>query len=132
MIITICCVNILVTMPFGTPGLHVIDVTNPFNPTFRGCYSGDGYVHDAQCVIYHGPDTRCFTIIVVVIIVVIDVIIIIVIVINIITSIIIVIIIIIIIVIIDIIIVIIIIVNIFTSLINLVVVVFIIMFSVSL
>jgi len=39
-------------------GLLVMDVRNPLNPTYVGCFGGDGYVHDAQCVIYHGPDTR--------------------------------------------------------------------------
>jgi len=39
-------------------GLLVIDVSDPLNPTFVTCFGGDGYVHDAQCVIYHGPDTR--------------------------------------------------------------------------
>jgi choice-of-anchor B domain-containing protein len=39
-------------------GLHMIDVhTNPARPTFAGCYSADGYVHETQCVVYHGPDT---------------------------------------------------------------------------
>ena len=38
-------------------GLHIIDVTSPLIPTFAGCYSGDGYTHDAQCVLYTGPDT---------------------------------------------------------------------------
>ena len=37
-------------------GLHMIDIQTPASPTFAGCYSGDGYTHDAQCVIYHGPD----------------------------------------------------------------------------
>jgi len=38
-------------------GLHMIDVhTNPLRPSFAGCYSGDGYVHETQCVLYHGPD----------------------------------------------------------------------------
>ncbi|NNF02890.1 MAG: choice-of-anchor B family protein, partial [Rhodothermales bacterium] len=44
-------------------GLHMIDINEPANPTFAGCYSdgetgrrGTGYSHDAQCVIYHGPD----------------------------------------------------------------------------
>lgn len=23
-----------------------------------GCYSDDGYTHDAECVMYHGPDTQ--------------------------------------------------------------------------
>ncbi len=42
---------------------HMIDIHDPINPTFAGCF-GDtnagrrntGYTHDAQCVIYHGPD----------------------------------------------------------------------------
>ena len=39
-------------------GLHMIDVSDPVNPQFVGCYGDDGYVHDAQCVIYNGPDYR--------------------------------------------------------------------------
>lgn len=35
-----------------------IDLTDPSNPTSPGCAGQDGYVHDAQCVVYHGPDTR--------------------------------------------------------------------------
>ena len=41
-----------------TSGLHVIDVSDPLNPTFAGCFGQDGYVHDAQCVVYTGPDSR--------------------------------------------------------------------------
>ena len=44
-------------------GLHMIDLRDPKNPVFAGCFSdgqtgrrGTGYSHDAQCVIYHGPD----------------------------------------------------------------------------
>jgi choice-of-anchor B domain-containing protein len=44
-------------------GLHMINIQDPANPTFAGCFadprtgrSGTGYTHDAQCVIYHGPD----------------------------------------------------------------------------
>ncbi len=44
-------------------GLHMINIQNPLNPTFAGCFahngtgrSGTGYTHDAQCVIYQGPD----------------------------------------------------------------------------
>ena len=44
-------------------GLHMIDVREPTNPTFAGCFSdpetghaGTGYSHDAQCIRYHGPD----------------------------------------------------------------------------
>ena len=39
-------------------GLHIINVKDPTNPTFSGCYGDDGYVHDAQCVIYSGPDSE--------------------------------------------------------------------------
>jgi choice-of-anchor B domain-containing protein len=37
-------------------GLHMIDISEPLSPRFAGCFSADGYTHDAQCVIYHGPD----------------------------------------------------------------------------
>jgi len=39
-------------------GLFVVDVKDPSNPKTVGCFGGDGYVHDAQCVIYHGSDSR--------------------------------------------------------------------------
>ncbi|ORY19042.1 hypothetical protein BCR34DRAFT_260833 [Clohesyomyces aquaticus] len=39
-------------------GLIFIDISDPSNPTSPGCASEDGYVHDAQCLIYHGPDTQ--------------------------------------------------------------------------
>ncbi len=46
-------------------GLHMIDINDPLNPTFVGCFghegtgrSGTGYSHDAQCVTYSGPDTE--------------------------------------------------------------------------
>jgi choice-of-anchor B domain-containing protein len=39
-------------------GLIFIDLTNPASPSTPGCASGDGYVHDAQCLVYRGPDTR--------------------------------------------------------------------------
>jgi choice-of-anchor B domain-containing protein len=38
-------------------GLHMISLANPLQPQFVGCFAGDGYTHDAQCVIYNGPDT---------------------------------------------------------------------------
>ena len=54
--------------------LHMIDVREPVKPKFAGCYADPalglqrtGYTHDAQCVVYHGPDTSyhgreiCFT-----------------------------------------------------------------------
>jgi choice-of-anchor B domain-containing protein len=37
-------------------GLHIVNVRDPRNPSGVGCYSGDGYTHDAQCVVYRGPD----------------------------------------------------------------------------
>lgn len=46
-------------------GLHMIDIRDPKNPTFAGCFSHEGTgrnntgnTHDAQCVIYRGPDTE--------------------------------------------------------------------------
>lgn len=39
-------------------GLHFINVRDRLNPAYAGCFPDDGYVHDAQCVIYHGPDAR--------------------------------------------------------------------------
>ena len=46
-------------------GLHIVDVRDPLNPRFAGCFSdpqtgraGTGYTHDAQCVVYHGPTTK--------------------------------------------------------------------------
>jgi choice-of-anchor B domain-containing protein len=37
-------------------GLHMVDMAIPANPVFAGCFSDDGYTHDAHCVIYAGPD----------------------------------------------------------------------------
>ncbi len=37
---------------------HIINIQDPLNPTFAGCYNQNGYVHDANCVVYEGPDTR--------------------------------------------------------------------------
>lgn len=39
-------------------GLFMVNVANPARPTSPGCVSKDGYVHDAQCVFYAGPDKR--------------------------------------------------------------------------
>ncbi|MEM7163738.1 MAG: choice-of-anchor B family protein [Bacteroidota bacterium] len=38
-------------------GLHVVDISDPLNPSLEGGFSDDGYTHDAQVVIYNGPDT---------------------------------------------------------------------------
>ena len=46
-------------------GLHMINIEDPNNPSFAGCFAdvstgraGTGYSHDAQCVIYDGPDEQ--------------------------------------------------------------------------
>lgn len=39
-------------------GLYMVNITNPIRPRYRGCFSADGYTHDAQCVTYNGPDGR--------------------------------------------------------------------------
>jgi choice-of-anchor B domain-containing protein len=43
--------------------LHMIDIREPTKPTFAGCFADSetgrqktGYTHDAQCVVYRGPD----------------------------------------------------------------------------
>ena len=45
------------------PGFHIVDLSAPANPAFAGCFrypgtgrNGNGYTHDAQCVVYQGPD----------------------------------------------------------------------------
>ncbi len=46
-------------------GLHMVDINSPLSPSFAGCFAEEqvravikpGYVHDAQCVVYDGPDT---------------------------------------------------------------------------
>ncbi|MCB9152996.1 MAG: choice-of-anchor B family protein [Caldilineae bacterium] len=37
-------------------GLHMVNIQTPSSPSFAGCFSADGYTHDAQCVNYVGPD----------------------------------------------------------------------------
>ena len=46
-------------------GLHMVNLQNPKHPEFAGCFAdpntgraSTGYSHDAQCVVYRGPDTR--------------------------------------------------------------------------
>ncbi|KAF7187892.1 hypothetical protein HII31_10792 [Pseudocercospora fuligena] len=39
-------------------GLIFINMDDPSNPYTTGCAPQDGYVHDAQCIVYRGPDTR--------------------------------------------------------------------------
>ncbi|KAI8724346.1 hypothetical protein NCS52_00003500 [Fusarium sp. LHS14.1] len=46
------------TDPNCLSGLNFFDLTDPANPESLGCAKGDGYVHDAQCLVYRGPDER--------------------------------------------------------------------------
>ncbi len=39
----------------GCAGMHMVDINEPMNPTFVGC-SEPGSTHDAQCIVYRGPD----------------------------------------------------------------------------
>src|SRR5690606_9195402 len=39
-------------------GLHMVNIQDPLNPTFAGCFAEDGYTHDVQCVVYDGPDAE--------------------------------------------------------------------------
>lgn len=47
--------------------LHMVNLANPLAPVSAGCVGLNGYVHEAQCVTYTGPDTAyqgreiCFT-----------------------------------------------------------------------
>ncbi|MEL7363582.1 MAG: choice-of-anchor B family protein, partial [Bacteroidota bacterium] len=37
-------------------GLHVVDIANTSRPRLVSCFDDDGYTHDAQCLVYDGPD----------------------------------------------------------------------------
>ncbi len=37
-------------------GLHIVDISDPATPVTLGGFDTDGYTHDAQCVVYAGPD----------------------------------------------------------------------------
>ena len=46
-------------------GFHMLNLEDPSRPTFNGCFADTntgrrltGYSHDAQCVVYHGPDSE--------------------------------------------------------------------------
>ncbi|KEY69307.1 hypothetical protein S7711_01757 [Stachybotrys chartarum IBT 7711] len=39
-------------------GLHFFSLSDPTNPVALGCNGDDGYIHDAQCLVYRGPDER--------------------------------------------------------------------------
>ena len=49
----------------GGGGLHMINIQDPLTPIFAGCFQDmstgsqkTGYSHDAQCIIYQGPDAE--------------------------------------------------------------------------
>ena len=39
-------------------GLIWLNITDPANPNSPGCAAADGYVHDAECLVYRGPDKK--------------------------------------------------------------------------
>lgn len=39
-------------------GLVAVDVSDPSHPLALGCFEDDGYTHDAQCLVYRGPDAK--------------------------------------------------------------------------
>ena len=39
-------------------GIEMVDISKPKHPKDAGCFKDHGYVHDIQCVNYHGPDER--------------------------------------------------------------------------
>ncbi|KHE88026.1 hypothetical protein GE21DRAFT_9447 [Neurospora crassa] len=41
-------------------GLVFFDLTDPKNPKTLGGSGEDGYVHDAQCIVYRGPDIKYY------------------------------------------------------------------------
>jgi choice-of-anchor B domain-containing protein len=41
-------------------GLIMYDLKDPSKPTYVGCNGDDGYVHDAQCLVYRGPHEKYF------------------------------------------------------------------------
>jgi choice-of-anchor B domain-containing protein len=44
--------------PVCADGLNFFDISDPANLVSLGCAADDGYVHDAQCLVYRGPDAR--------------------------------------------------------------------------
>lgn len=41
-------------------GLIFIDMSDPSKPFSPGCSPQDGYIHDAQCIVYRGPHKKYF------------------------------------------------------------------------
>ena len=44
--------------PYNSGGPVFIDLSSPASPVVVGAYSSGGYCHDAQVVVYNGPDTE--------------------------------------------------------------------------
>lgn len=44
--------------PTDNAGLHAVDISVPAVPVYLGCHVDEGYVHDAHCTTYEGPDTE--------------------------------------------------------------------------
>ena len=53
-------IQVPVSYPQCSGGLHMVDVSDPVHPRYAGCYSEDGYTHDAQCLFYKGPSKKYF------------------------------------------------------------------------
>jgi choice-of-anchor B domain-containing protein len=47
----------IVAAPSCSRGLHIVDMSDPLQPSFVGCYDQDPDLHDAVCLKYDGPDT---------------------------------------------------------------------------
>jgi len=39
-------------------GLHMVDIREPQQPQFAGCFRDESGTHDVQCIVYRGPDQR--------------------------------------------------------------------------
>ena len=39
-------------------GLHMVDIREPLNPVFAGCFVDERGTHDVECMVYRGPDER--------------------------------------------------------------------------
>ncbi len=39
-------------------GPHIVNIKDPKNPVLAGGFSGEGYTHEAQVVVYNGPDVE--------------------------------------------------------------------------
>ena len=49
-------IAVCVDSNFCKGGMFIMDIARPLLLAKRTCFGGDGYVHDAECVTYRGPD----------------------------------------------------------------------------